>query len=106
MINNPLRFFIEKGAAGVNIDLVVVDEGSVTSFVVFAWGVEEKSWDDCFSDERVIFTARFDGQSIFIKEFYQLFSDIFSSAETSLLNEVVFGPGGTVALVLPGLKDL
>lgn len=42
MINDPFRFFVEECAAGVDVDLVIIDEGAIAAFVVFSACVVEK----------------------------------------------------------------
>lgn len=50
MIDYPLRFLVEQGTTGVNIDLVVVSYGLVSFLGIFLGGMEEKSSNDGFPD--------------------------------------------------------
>jgi hypothetical protein len=43
MVDNPFRLLVKQGTAGMDIDLVVVDQSSVPSFGFLASGMEEKS---------------------------------------------------------------
>ena len=61
VVNDPFRFLVEEGTAGVNVYLMFINEGSVASLIVFACGMEEETWDDCLPDQGVIFTTAFDG---------------------------------------------
>ena len=59
MIDNPLRLFVEQGTAGVDIDLMVVNESSVATFGIFSSSMEEKSRYNGFSNEGIVFSTGF-----------------------------------------------
>jgi hypothetical protein len=90
----------------MDVDLVVVDQGAITPFRIFASSVEEEARNDGLSDQRVVFGTALDGEPVPLQQFQQLLAYVFGSSQTPLLDEVVLGPGSAVVLVLPGLKDL
>ena len=90
----------------MDVYLMIINQSTIASFAIFSTSMEEEPWNDCFTNEGIVFTARANREAILVQKFYQLFFNIFCSSKTSLLNEVFFGPSRTKALVFPSLKYL
>jgi hypothetical protein len=101
MVDHPFRLLVEESTAGVDVDLVIIDESTVTAFVIFPSRMEKESRNDGLPNQGVVLATGFYGMSALLKQLDQLLSHIFSSPQRSLLYKVLLRPSRTITLISP-----